>query len=59
MVEVDVKFVFFCSLLWLKMYHGKKKFTFDDPEDSYWNESGNGSTASSLFDDLPSKQVRK
>ncbi|PAV69142.1 hypothetical protein WR25_05792 isoform B [Diploscapter pachys] len=38
------------------MYHGKKKFTFDDPEDSYWNESGNGSTASSLFDDLPSKQ---
>uniref|UniRef100_A0A1I7XMD6 Vps16_C domain-containing protein n=1 Tax=Heterorhabditis bacteriophora TaxID=37862 RepID=A0A1I7XMD6_HETBA len=32
----------------------KKKFTFDDPEDSYWNESG--SNSSSLFDDLPSKQ---
>ncbi|KIH60487.1 hypothetical protein ANCDUO_09265 [Ancylostoma duodenale] len=37
------------------MAHIKKKFTFDDPEDSYWNESG--SNSSSLFDDLPSKQV--
>ncbi|EYC36258.1 hypothetical protein Y032_0914g3028 [Ancylostoma ceylanicum] len=36
------------------MAHIKKKFTFDDPEDSYWNESG--SNSSSLFDDLPSKQ---
>ncbi|VDL76168.1 unnamed protein product [Nippostrongylus brasiliensis] len=33
----------------------KKKFIFDNPEDSYWNESG--SNSSSLFDDLPSKQV--
>uniref|UniRef100_A0A0K0DPD8 Vps16_C domain-containing protein n=1 Tax=Angiostrongylus cantonensis TaxID=6313 RepID=A0A0K0DPD8_ANGCA len=37
------------------MAHIKKKFTFDHPEDSYWNESG--SNSSSLFDDLPSKQV--
>ncbi|KAJ1366766.1 hypothetical protein KIN20_027522 [Parelaphostrongylus tenuis] len=36
------------------MAHIKKKFTFDHPEDSYWNESG--SNSSSLFDDLPSKQ---
>lgn len=36
------------------MAHLKKKFTFDDPQDSYWNESG--SNSSSLFDDLPSKQ---
>ncbi|VDO18576.1 unnamed protein product [Heligmosomoides polygyrus] len=36
------------------MAHIKKKFTFDNPEDSYWNESG--SNSSSLFDDLPSKQ---
>lgn len=29
-----------------------RKFTFDDPEDSYWN--ANGPLASSLFDDIPS-----
>ncbi|CAJ0586224.1 unnamed protein product, partial [Mesorhabditis spiculigera] len=33
-------------------YHNR--FNFDDPQDSYWNE--NGSAASSIFDDIRSKQ---
>ncbi|GMT10458.1 hypothetical protein PFISCL1PPCAC_1755, partial [Pristionchus fissidentatus] len=32
-----------------------KKFTFDDPEDSYWNE--NGLKSNNFFDDVGSKQV--
>lgn len=34
----------------------RKKFTFDNPEDSYWNESD--SAGSSYFDDLQSKQLK-
>ncbi|CAI5451973.1 unnamed protein product [Caenorhabditis angaria] len=34
----------------------RRKFTFDNPEDSYWNESD--SNSSSLFDDLQSKQLQ-
>lgn len=33
-----------------------KKFTFDDPEDSYWNE--NGQKSNNFFDDVGSRQVR-
>lgn len=33
----------------------RRKFTFELPEDSYWNESD--SNSSGLFDDLQSKQV--
>ncbi|GMS80031.1 hypothetical protein PENTCL1PPCAC_2206 [Pristionchus entomophagus] len=32
-----------------------KKFTFDDPEDSYWNE--NGQKSNNFFDDVGSRQV--
>ncbi|CAB3396838.1 unnamed protein product [Caenorhabditis bovis] len=32
----------------------RRKFTFENPEDSYWNETD--SNSSSLFDDLQSKQ---
>uniref|UniRef100_A0A8R1HLQ7 Uncharacterized protein n=1 Tax=Caenorhabditis japonica TaxID=281687 RepID=A0A8R1HLQ7_CAEJA len=34
----------------------RRKFTFEHPEDSYWNESD--SNSSGLFDDLQSKQLQ-
>ncbi|CCD72491.1 Spermatogenesis-defective protein 39 [Caenorhabditis elegans] len=35
----------------------RRKFTFELPEDSYWNESD--SNSSGLFDDLQSKQLEQ